>query len=225
VEWWESSLESLAVTAGFWRGKLVSITGRSVVVVTSDKCFDDREWVWGYRENDPLGRRDPYSASKGCAEMAARSIQMSFYAPFVSGGHPARIATVPAGNVIGGGDWLHDRLVPDIGRGCLGSTGEVRLRNHAVRPWQLVLDSLCAYLDIAEKPATAPDGIDEAWNIGPELGEGCTVLEVAEALVAALGTGKVVSEEAGERPYEAKLLQLDCEFQKETWSAASIEVQ
>jgi CDP-glucose 4,6-dehydratase len=144
--------------------------------------------------------------------IAARSMQMSFYAPFVSGGHPARIATVRAGNVFGGGDWSDDRLVPDIVRGCLGSTGEVRLRNpNAVRPWKHVLDLLCAYLDIAEKLATAPDGIDEAWNIGPESGEDCTVLEVAEAMVAALGTGKVVCEETGEKPHEAKLLQLDCE--------------
>lgn len=184
----------------------------AVVVVTSDKCYDNQEWVRGYRENDRLGGRDPYSASKGCAEIAARSMQMSFFAPFVSDGHPARIATARAGNVIGGGDWSDDRLVPDIVRGCLGPAGEVRLRNpNAVRPWQHVLDPLGAYLDIAKKLATAPEGIDEAWNIGPEAGEECTVLKVTEAVVAALGTGKVVCEEASKGPYEARLLQLDCE--------------
>ena len=213
---YEEPVQTFLVNAGGVVTLLDSIrripSVRSVVVVTSDKCYDNQEWIWGYRENDRLGGRDPYSASKGCAEIAARSMQMSFYAPFVSGGHPARIATARAGNVIGGGDWSEDRLVPDIVRGCLGSTGEVRLRNpNAIRPWQHVLDPLCAYLDIAEKLATAPDGIDEAWNIGPEAGEDCTVLKVTETMVAALGTGEVVCEEAGDRPHEAKLLQLDCE--------------
>ena len=185
---------------------------RAVVIVTSDKCYDNQEWVWGYRENDRLGGRDPYSASKGCAEIAARSMQMSFFAPFASNGHPARIATVRAGNVIGGGDWSNDRLVPDIVRGCLGSSGEVRLRHpNAVRPWQHVLDPLGAYLDIGERLATAPDGIDEAWNIGPEACDTRPVLKVAEAMIAALGAGKVVFEGAGTGPHEAKLLQLDCE--------------
>jgi CDP-glucose 4,6-dehydratase len=185
---------------------------RAVVVVTSDKCYDNQEWVWGYRENDRLGGRDPYSASKGCAEIAARSMQMSFFVPFVPNGHPARIATVRAGNVIGGGDWSDDRLVPDIVRGCLGSTGEVRLRNpDAVRPWQHVLDPLGAYLVIAEKLATAPDGIDEAWNIGPEAGDDYAVLKVAEAMVAALGSGRVVCEQSSNAPHEAQLLRLDCE--------------
>jgi CDP-glucose 4,6-dehydratase len=187
-------------------------TVKAVVIVTSDKCYENEERGRGYRESDRLGGRDPYSASKGCAEVAARSMQMSFFAPFAANGHPARIATVRAGNVIGGGDWSDDRLIPDIVRGCLGSSGEVRLRHPAaVRPWQHVLDPLCAYLTIAERLATAPDGIDEAWNIGPELEENRPVLQVAEAMVAALGTGKVVCDEHGNGPHEAKLLQLDCE--------------
>ncbi len=184
---------------------------RSVVIVTSDKCYENREWVWGYRENDRLGGRDPYSASKGCAEIAARSMQMSFFAPSAPNGHPARIATVRAGNVIGGGDWSDDRLVPDIVRGCLGSTGEVRLRNpDAVRPWQHVMDPLGAYLVIAERLVTTPDGIDEGWNIGPDAGDDYAVLKVAEAMVAALGTGRVVCEQS-DKPHEARLLRLDCE--------------
>jgi CDP-glucose 4,6-dehydratase len=185
---------------------------RAVVVVTSDKCYDNQEWDRGYRENDRLGGRDPYSASKGCAEIAARSMQMSFFSPFVSNGHSARIATVRAGNVIGGGDWSDDRLVPDIVRGCHGPTGEVRLRHpNAVRPWQHVLDPLRAYLTIAEKLVIAPGGIDEAWNIGPEAGGELAVVQVAEAMIAALGTGKVVCEQAAGGPHEAKWLQLDCE--------------
>jgi CDP-glucose 4,6-dehydratase len=187
-------------------------TIRSVVVVTSDKCYDNREWLWGYRENDALGGRDPYSASKGCAEIAARSMQMSFFAPFVPGGHPARIATVRAGNVIGGGDWSKDRLIPDIVRGCLGASGEVRLRNPAaIRPWQHVLDPLCVYLTLAERLATNPEGFDEAWNIGPEQGEDLPVVKVAEAMVAALGAGRVVCEDPTDGPHEATFLRLDCE--------------
>lgn len=187
-------------------------TVRSVVVVTSDKCYDNREWPWGYRENDALGGRDPYSASKGCAEIAARSMQMSFFAPFAPGGHPARIATVRAGNVIGGGDWSKDRLIPDLVRGCLGKSGEVRLRNPgAIRPWQHVLDPLCFYLMLAERLATNPEGFDEAWNIGPEHDADLPVVKVVEAMVAALGAGRVVCEDAADGPHEATLLRLDCE--------------
>jgi CDP-glucose 4,6-dehydratase len=127
-------------------------------------------------------------------------------------GHAARIATVRAGNVIGGGDWSEDRLVPDIVRGCLGGAGEVRLRNpNAVRPWQHVLEPLGAYLDIAERLATAPDGVDEAWNIGPDANDDRPVIKVAEAMVAALGTGTIVAEQHNTGPHEAHLLRLDCE--------------
>jgi CDP-glucose 4,6-dehydratase len=117
---------------------------RSVVIVTTDKCYENRDWYWGYRETDELGGYDPYSASKACAEIATAAMRRSF---FSEGGHQARIATARAGNVIGGGDWSEDRLVPDIVRGCLGAERIVRLRNPAaVRPWQHVLDPLCAYL-------------------------------------------------------------------------------
>lgn len=183
----------------------------AVVIVTSDKCYDNKEWVWGYREADRLGGRDPYSASKGCAEIAAQSMQRSFFQPFVPGGHSARIATVRAGNVIGGGDWSADRLVPDIVRGCLGREGTVRLRSPAsVRPWQHVLEPLGAYLTLAERLATAPDGMDEAWNIGPDAGDDRPVIDVAQAMVGALGTGRIVIEENPSGPHEARLLRLDC---------------
>lgn len=183
----------------------------SVVIVTSDKCYDNKEWVWGYREVDRLGGRDPYSASKGCAEIAAQSMQRSFFKPFAPEGHPARIATVRAGNVIGGGDWSANRLVPDIVRGCLGPEGAVRLRSpHSVRPWQHVLEPLGAYLTIAERLATAPDGIDEGWNIGPDPGDDRPVIDVAQAMIGALGTGRIVIEENPSGPHEARLLRLDC---------------
>jgi CDP-glucose 4,6-dehydratase len=183
----------------------------AVVVITSDKCYDNKEWLWGYRETDALGGRDPYSASKGCAEIATRSMQTSFFAPFVRDGHPARIATVRTGNVIGGGDWSDDRLVPDIVRGCLSASGEVVIRNpRAVRPWQHVLDPLAAYIQIAERLTSGTQGIDEAWNIGPNPVDNRAVVDVAEALIAALGAGRIVADSLQKGPHEANLLMLDC---------------
>ncbi len=181
---------------------------RAVLVVTSDKAYENLEWPWGYRETDALGGHDPYSASKSCAEIAAASMRLSF---FGSNGHAARIATVRAGNVIGGGDWSQDRLVPDIVRGCLGETGVVHLRNPgAVRPWQHVLDPVGAYLMLAERLHTAPDGVDEAWNIGPDAAENRPVREVAEAVVAAIGRGRIEAAAEVNAPHEAHLLTLDC---------------
>jgi len=181
---------------------------RAILVVTSDKAYENREWEWGYRETDALGGHDPYSASKGCAELAAISMRRSF---FGSGRHPARIATLRAGNVIGGGDWSADRLVPDIVRGCLGGGGIVRLRNPAaIRPWQHVLEPLRAYLMLAEQLCTAPDGFDGAWNIGPDAQQNRPVLEVAHAMIKALGRGRIELAEDAAAPHEAKLLMLDC---------------
>ena len=180
---------------------------RAILVVTSDKAYENREWEWGYREIDALGGHDPYSASKGCTELAAISMRRSFYGP---GKHPARIATLRAGNVIGGGDWSADRLVPDIVRGCLGPAGAVRLRNPAaVRPWQHVLEPLYAYLLLAER-LLGEEGFDEAWNIGPDAAENRPVLAVAEAMVAALGRGRIEVTPDAAAPHEAKLLTLDC---------------
>ena len=184
---------------------------RAVVVVTSDKCYENREWIWAYRENDALGGHDPYSASKGCAEIAVASMRKSYFAPYVSEGHRARIATVRAGNVVGGGDWAEDRLVPDIVRGCFAADEAVILRNpNSIRPWQHVLEPLCGYLEIAQRLTTAPDGIDEGWNLGPEQDDDCSVGDVAEAMIAALGCGRIVRERGQREPHEARLLRLDC---------------
>lgn len=184
---------------------------KSVVVVTSDKCYENREQIWGYRETDAMGGHDPYSSSKGAAEIVAQSMQRSYFRPWVANGHPARIATVRAGNVIGGGDWSQDRLVPDIVRGLLGAAGTVELRNpNAIRPWQHVLEPVAAYLDVAARLVIAPDGIDEAWNIGPDSSDTRAVVDVATAMVSALRTGQVVSKPVSDGPHEANLLTLDC---------------
>jgi CDP-glucose 4,6-dehydratase len=181
---------------------------RAVVIVTSDKAYENLNWPWGYRETDALGGHDPYSASKACAEIAATSMRRGFFHP---GGHPARIATARAGNVIGGGDWAEDRLVPDIVRGCLSREGVVRLRNpDAVRPWQHVLEPLSAYLMLAERLCTAPDGFDEAWNIGPDAAENRPVRAVAEAMVAALRRGRIELAREAHALHEAHTLALDC---------------
>jgi CDP-glucose 4,6-dehydratase len=183
---------------------------RAVVVVTSDKAYENAEWDWGYRESDPLGGRDPYSASKGCAELATAAMRRSYFAPHVAGGHPARIATARAGNVIGGGDWAEDRLVPDIVRGCLGEAGAVSLRAPgAVRPWQHVLEPVRGYLMLAEALCDGAEGADSAWNFGPSRADERPVIEVARAVVAALGRGRIdIAGEPG-APHEARLLTLD----------------
>lgn len=181
---------------------------RAVLVITSDKAYENNEWPWGYRETDALGGHDPYSASKGAAEIATSAMRRSF---FHKQGHAARIASARAGNVIGGGDWSVDRLVPDIVRGCLTGDGVVGLRNpHSVRPWQHVLEPLDAYLKIAERLCLDPQGIDEAWNVGPDPSSSRTVKELADAIVAALGQGKVEVAPDTKAPHEAHLLTLDC---------------
>lgn len=178
---------------------------RAMVVVTTDKCYENREWVWGYRENDRLGGRDPYSNSKACAELVTQAFRQSFFKKGPG------VATARAGNVIGGGDWSDDRLVPDIVRGCFGASGEVKLRDpDAVRPWQHVLDPLSGYLLLAERLMSGKTGYDEEWNFGPANGEGRTVGEVAAAIVGAIGTGRIVAISQDSAPHEAGLLTLDC---------------
>ena len=183
---------------------------RAVVVVTSDKAYENSEWSWGYRESDPIGGRDPYSASKGAAEIATAAMRRSYFRPWAAGGHPARIATARAGNVIGGGDWAEDRLIPDIVRDCLGPGGAVTLRApRAVRPWQHVLEPLRGYLMLAEALCAETGDAASAWNFGPDRQDERPVIEVAEAVVSALGTGRI--DQAPEPPtlHEAHLLTLD----------------
>jgi CDP-glucose 4,6-dehydratase len=135
---------------------------RAVVSVTTDKCYDNREWVWGYRENDPLGGCDPYSSSKACAELVTAAYRDSFLAAA-----DVAVATARAGNVIGGGDWSADRLVPDFLRASDAHQSlQVRYPD-ATRPWQHVLEPLCGYLVLAQKLVEAPKQVAQAWNFGP----------------------------------------------------------
>ncbi len=183
---------------------------KGIVVVTSDKCYDNRERNSAYSEDDRMGGRDPYSASKGCAEIATASMRASFFAPYAAGGHRARIATARAGNVVGGGDWSEDRLIPDIVRGCLGPSGDVVLRSpRAIRPWQHVLDPLRGYLMLAEHLAEGVHGADSGWNFGPDRADERAVEDVARAVVTALGCGGIKIDPAGATVHEAGILRLD----------------
>lgn len=184
---------------------------QAIVCATSDKAYENVEQIWGYREDDRMGGRDPYSASKGASELVIASMRHSFFAPYAPQGHPARVGAVRAGNVIGGGDWAEDRLIPDIIRGCLGDAGSVTLRApHSVRPWQHVLEPLRGYMMLAERLYTGDAGFDGGWNFGPERSDERAVIEVAEAIVAALGTGRIIIDEDADAPHEARMLRLDC---------------
>jgi CDP-glucose 4,6-dehydratase len=181
---------------------------RGVVVITSDKCYENREWHWGYRENDRMGGHDPYSSSKGCAELVTEAYRKSFFAS--DGNDHAGIATARAGNVIGGGDWAEDRLVPDIVKGIMENRPIVIRNPNAVRPWQHVLEPLCGYLMLAERLWSEKSAFVGAWNFGPGEGDARPVKWVVEAIRRHWG-GEVVSrrDTAGE-PHEATHLRLDC---------------
>lgn len=177
---------------------------KACLVVTSDKCYENREWVYAYRENDAMGGYDPYSSSKGCAELVTAAYRNSF---FQAG--PA-IASVRAGNVIGGGDWAEDRIVPDCMR-ALASGFPIGVRNpHAVRPWQHVLEPLSGYLWLGARLLQEPAPHAEAWNFGPLGPSNVTVREVVERLVAFWGDGAWHTPELGaSQPHEAHFLKLD----------------
>ena len=182
---------------------------RSLVSITTDKCYENREWVWGYRENDPMGGYDPYSSSKGCAELLASSYRHSYFHSDEYGKtHNVGIATARAGNVIGGGDWAEDRIIPDCIRSlCDGE--EIVIRNpKATRPWQHVLEPLSGYLLLARKLWDEPRKYGEGWNFGPGDAGVVPVSDVVSMVINAWGSGryKVVGDGG---PHEAHLLKLD----------------
>ena len=177
---------------------------RAIVNVTTDKCYDNREWVWGYRENEPMGGHDPYSSSKGCAEL----VSSAYRASFMAAGTLA-LATARAGNVIGGGDWAADRLIPDILKAFEQGT-PVHIRNpHATRPWQHVLEPLGGYLCLAEQLHAQGQAFAEAWNFGPLDGDVQPVQWIVEHLAQTWGGGARWALDAGEHPHEAHFLKLD----------------
>jgi CDP-glucose 4,6-dehydratase len=183
---------------------------KAVINVTTDKCYENREWVWAYRENEPMGGYDPYSNSKACSELVTSSYRASFFNPKDYAVHGVGVASARAGNVIGGGDWAADRLIPDCIRALL-SGEKVHLRNpHAVRPWQHVLEPLSGYLQLAEK--LCEDGVRhaEAWNFGPPEEDAKSVEWLVQRLCKKLGTNAGYEIDQGEHPHEAQYLKLDC---------------
>ena len=181
----------------------------SVVNVTTDKCYENKEWQWGYREIDPLGGFDPYSNSKACSELVTASYRSSFFHPSKFHSHKVTLATARAGNVVGGGDWAKDRLIPDVLRALQGDrTIEIRYPN-AVRPWQHVLEPLNGYLMLAEQLHTQGPQFGKAWNFGPYDHDASTVAMVANKLAKAWGKDNSLCSTPGEHPHEAHHLRLD----------------
>lgn len=175
----------------------------AVLVVTSDKCYENRGLERGYREDDPMGGFDPYSSSKGCAELLTAAWRRSFFA-----GHAA-VATARAGNVIGGGDWAEDRLVPDLVRAAYRGEPAVLRNPGAVRPWQHVLDPLRGYLLLGERLLSDGDAVAEGWNFGPADDDAVTVRELAERMARTWDRVRTVEAEDGSGPHEAHFLKLD----------------
>lgn len=185
-------------------------TVRAVVNVTTDKCYENKEWVWGYRENEPMGGFDPYSNSKGCAELVTAAYRNSFFNIVKHSEHQVALATARAGNVIGGGDWAEDRLIPDILR-AIQNGQSVNIRNpHATRPWQHVLEPLSGYLALAEKLYAQGPAFAEAFNFGPAEEDARPVQWIVEQLTQQWGEGAAWRLDGGTHPHEAHYLKLDC---------------
>lgn len=183
---------------------------RAAVMITTDKCYENREWEWGYRENEPMGGHDPYSSSKGCAELLIASYRDSYFPGENYTEHKTAIASVRAGNVIGGGDWAEDRLIPDIIR-SVQSDSEVHIRNpNSIRPWQHVLEPLDGYIELAEKLFISGEQYAEAWNFGPKEEDAKPVQWIVEKMTHSWSDKAKWVIDIGEHPHEANYLKLDC---------------
>jgi CDP-glucose 4,6-dehydratase len=178
-------------------------TAKAVVIVTSDKCYANREWLWGYREYEPMGGHDPYSSSKGCAELVTAAYRSSYF-------QTIGVATTRAGNVIGGGDWSPDRLIPDV-LNAHARSEELIIRNpSAIRPWQFVLEPLHGYMTLAERLSSDEAAFSEAWNFGPSEGDVLSVEALVHKLAAQLDGGVQYRVVHDGTMHEATTLKLDC---------------
>ena len=180
------------------------------VMITTDKCYENKEQIWGYREDEPMGGYDPYSSSKGAAEIAISSWRRSFFNPADYGKkHHVSLASVRAGNVIGGGDWALDRIIPDCIR-AIENNKVIEIRSpKAIRPWEHVLEPLSGYMLLAQKMWNDPTGYCEGWNFGPEADSVLTVWEVASAIVENFGFGELKDVSDPNALHEANLLMLN----------------
>jgi CDP-glucose 4,6-dehydratase len=184
---------------------------RVVINVTTDKCYENREWLWGYRENEPMGGYDPYSNSKGCSELVTSSFRNSFFNPLNYGKtHQVALASARAGNVIGGGDWAEDRLIPDFIR-AINRGEKVKIRSpYAIRPWQHVLEPLSGYLHLGAKLLTDGCPYAEGWNFGPNDADAQPVARIIDRICTLWGENASYEIDTHPQPHEAAYLKLDC---------------
>ncbi len=181
-----------------------------VLVITSDKCYENKEWIWSYREMDPMGGYDPYSSSKACAELVTSSYIKSFFNPKDFSSHQCAIATARAGNVIGGGDWAQDRLIPDIIQSFSNNQNIFIRYPNAIRPWQHVLEPLYGYLQLVEKLWSNPKDFIGAWNFGPDDGNHKQVSYITEYIRLLWNKNLKWVTDNEINPHEANYLKLDC---------------
>lgn len=182
----------------------------AVVNITSDKCYENREWVWGYRENEPLGGRDPYSNSKGCAELVTTAFRESFFPPDAIDSHGIAVASARAGNAIGGGDWTCNQLIPDLVRAFLSGKSCLIRNPSAIRPWQFVLEPLRGYLMLAERLSGADASrFAGAWNFGPAEADAQPVSWIADAMANSWGANASWTRDPASHQHEAHFLKLD----------------
>jgi CDP-glucose 4,6-dehydratase len=196
-------------TVNFLEAVRRSSTIKAVINVTTDKCYENREWVWGYRENEPLGGFDPYSNSKACSELVTAAYRNSYFNPKDHSVHGVSIASARAGNVIGGGDWATDRLVPDCIRAILKGEKVVIRNPNAIRPWQHVLEPLFGYLTLSQKLYEDGPRYAEAWNFGPDDSDARPVEWLVKNLCAKWGSDASYEIDKGTHPHEAHYLKLD----------------
>ena len=183
---------------------------KAVVNITSDKCYENREWVWGYREDEAMGGYDPYSNSKGCAELVASAYRNSFFNAAKYHEHGTALASVRAGNVIGGGDWAKDRLIPDILHSFENNQSVIIRNPHSIRPWQHVLEPLSGYLLVAQKLYTEGPAFAEGWNFGPNEMDATPVQAIVDTMVNLWGENSSWQLDGQDHPHEAHYLKLDC---------------
>lgn len=193
---------------------------KAALIVTTDKCYENKEWVWGYRENDPLGGFDPYSSSKGCAELVTAAYTNSYFLKTPDEKNSVSVATARAGNVIGGGDWAEDRLIPDIIRAIIDRKVVIIRNPGAIRPWQHVLEPLYGYLCLIEKLWHQGSKFSGGWNFGPAT-ESCQPVScILESIQAVLDKGFSWQHDKSQNLHEANFLKLDCSkaYAKLGWS-------
>ena len=195
---------------------------KAILNVTTDKCYENKEWHWGYRENEPMGGFDPYSNSKGCSELVTAAFRSSYFNPADYPKHGVALASARAGNVIGGGDWAGDRLIPDFVRSMIKGDKIVIRSPHAIRPWQHVLEPLTGYLLLCEKLVNAGTEFAEGWNFGPDDRDAKSVSWITQYLCENWGNGASWELDTQPNPHEATYLKLDCSKAKSRlrWSPA-----